>query len=130
MASNNNPRQHDTQRNIEMSGAAPAPPMVVVYATFPTRDDALAVGRAMVEARVAGCVNVIPGMTSIYVWDGKTETADEAVLIAKLPAAGADAAIAFIAGRHRYDTPAVFALPVASALPAYLKWLAGGVDTP
>ncbi|MGQ0456632.1 MAG: divalent-cation tolerance protein CutA [Hyphomicrobium sp.] len=104
------------------------PSTVVLYATFPDREAALAVGRALVEGRLAGCVNVLPAMTSVYVWKGRTETSDEAVLLAKLPAAGATAAIAFIAKRHSYDTPAILALPVTAGFQPYLDWLAAGVD--
>lgn len=124
MISNNKPQATDTPK------PAPRPdePAVFVYATLPSRDEALTLGRAMVEARVAGCINVLPAMTSIYVWEGNTEMADEAVLIAKLPAAGADAAIEFIKARHSYQTPAILVLPIVAGFKPYLDWLAAGVD--
>lgn len=132
MAKNNKPRQSKSTgkalRHTRTPARAPAPSTVVVYATFPDREAALVVGRALVEARIAGCVNVLPTMTSVYVWKGRTETADEAVLLAKLPAAGAQAAIAFIKMRHSYETPAILALPVAAGFQPYLDWLAEGVD--
>lgn len=72
---------------IVLSGAVPADCVaVILYTTFPTREAAVNAGRSLVERRLAGCVNIIPAMTSIYVWDGKTEIADEAVLLAKMPA--------------------------------------------
>lgn len=123
MTADDKPREPE-----KANAAASAPAAVLVYATFPSREEALDVGRRMVEARLAGCVNVIGGMTSVYVWEGRTETADEAVLIAKLPAAAAQAAIAFIAAHHSYETPAILVLPVIAGAASYLTWLASGVD--
>jgi len=108
------------------SAAAPAVAAVMIYATFPDRESALAVGRAMVEGGIAGCVNVLPGMTSVYVWKGVTETADEAVLIAKLAAEGADRAVDFIRARHSYETPAILVLPVTGGSTEYLSWIRAG----
>ncbi|MFN0218052.1 MAG: divalent-cation tolerance protein CutA [Hyphomicrobium sp.] len=122
------PRSLTKPRNTRTAKPTPALSIVVVYATFPDRAAALAVGRALVEARLAGCINVLPAMTSVFVWKGRTETADEAVLIAKLPTAGAAAAIAFIAEHHSYDTPAILALPITMGFLPYLEWLAAGVD--
>lgn len=100
---------------------------VMVYSTFASADAAIAVGREMVEARVAGCVNVLPTMTAIYVWKGETETANEAVLIAKLPAAGSARAVAFIKARHNYETPAILVIPLTGGNDEYLAWLTAGV---
>jgi periplasmic divalent cation tolerance protein len=80
----------------------------------------------MVERGIAGCVNVLPGMTSVYVWEGVTETSEEAVLIAKLAAEGADRAVAHILSNHPYETPAVLVLPVAGGSRDYLDWVRGG----
>jgi periplasmic divalent cation tolerance protein len=98
----------------------------MIYATFPDRTTALAVGRDMVEQGIAGCVNVLPAMTSVYVWKGETETADEAVMIAKLAAAGAERAVAYICSCHPYETPAVLVLPVEGGSADYLNWLRAG----
>lgn len=100
--------------------------LVVVYATFPSRDAALACAALLVESKLAGCVNVIPGMTSVYIWQGRTETADEAVLIAKVTRENADAATGFIVQHHAYDIPAVLVLPVTGGNPAYINWLRHG----
>ena len=101
----------------------------LVYTTFPTKESAMAVGRAMVEARRAGCINILPAMTSIYVWNGVTEVSDEVVLIAKVPPAGAAAAIAYLSQAHPFELPAVLAIPVAAGNTGYLAWLRSGTDT-
>lgn len=101
--------------------------VVVVYATFPDRAAALTCGRAMVEAGIAGCINVLPAMTSIYVWKGVTETAEEAVMIAKVASEMADAAVAFVAANHSYEMPAILVLPVAGGSGPYLDWIRGSI---
>lgn len=101
----------------------------MIYATYPDRVAALAAGRAMVEQGIAGCVNVLPGMTSVYVWKGKTETSDESVLIAKLGAEGAERAVAHILAHHSYEIPAVLVLPVIGGSTDYLAWVREGTKS-
>lgn len=105
---------------------APSDAFVLVYATFPDEDTALSAGRALVEARLAGCINVLPGMTSVYVWQGRTETAREAVLIAKTRASLADDVVAAVKAGHSYDVPAILVIPIIDGNPDYLAWLAAG----
>jgi periplasmic divalent cation tolerance protein len=56
---------------------------ILIYATFPNADLARSIGTQLVTARLAACVNIIPGMNSIYLWQGQIETADEVVLLIK-----------------------------------------------
>ena len=78
---------------------------VLIYATFPTPEAAAAVGNELVEARLAACVNIIPGMTSIYRWEGKIARDSEAVMVIKTRRSLAEAAIAAARQRHPYTTP-------------------------
>jgi len=112
--------------NNDAEQGRPATGVVMIYATFPDPEAALQLGRDMVEKGLAGCVNVLPVMTSVYLWKGETETAEEAVLIAKLAAEGADRAISFILANHPYDTPAVLVLPVIAGSKSYLDWVRSG----
>jgi periplasmic divalent cation tolerance protein len=105
---------------------APAGGVVMIYVTFPDKTSALAVGRDLVEQGLAGCINVLPAMTSIYVWKGETETAEEAVMIVKLAHEGADRAVAHIIAHHPYEMPAVLVLPVVGGSSDYLEWLRSG----
>jgi periplasmic divalent cation tolerance protein len=98
----------------------------MIYVTFPGRDAALAVGRDLVEQGLAGCVNVLPSMTSVYVWKGETETAEEAVMVVKLAAEGVERAVGYIVANHPYETPAVLVLPVIGGSDAYLSWVRSG----
>ena len=100
---------------------------VLVYTTFPSHDSALAAATALVEGRLAGCVNIIPAMTSIYVWDGKTEISAEVVLIAKAPSGSIGALARALKAAHPYAVPAILVLPVAAASADYLAWLRAGV---
>lgn len=122
MPENDKPLKADSEAGV----AAPAAAVVMIYATFPDRDAALTVGRRLVEQGYCACVNVLPAMTSVYVWNGATETSDEAVLIAKLAAAGAERAVAYILANHPYETPAVLVLPVSGGSPDYLAWINAG----
>jgi periplasmic divalent cation tolerance protein len=111
------------------NGAGSGPPaarVVMIYATFPDRETALALGRGMVEAGLAGCVNVFPAMTSVYVWNGVTETSDEAVMILKLASEGADRAVAHILANHPYENPAVLVIPVLAGCDDYIAWVRRG----
>jgi periplasmic divalent cation tolerance protein len=98
----------------------------MIYATFPDRQTALALGRSMVEQGLAGCINVFPAMTSVYVWKGATETAEEAVMILKLAGEGVERAVAYILAHHPYETPAVLVLPVLGGSDDYLAWVRSG----
>jgi periplasmic divalent cation tolerance protein len=109
-----------------VSGVPPAADVVMIYATFPDRETALTVGLTMVEQGIASCVNVLPSMTSIYVWKGVTETSDEAVMLAKLAREGAPRAVAHILAQHPYETPTVLVLPVVGGSDDYLRWVCAG----
>lgn len=104
----------------------PTSVVALLYVTFPSAEAALAVGRDLVGESLATCINVLPAMTSVYVWQGVTETASEAVMIAKLATSGLDRAVAYIQKRHPYEMPAIMALPVVGGSAAYLQWLRDG----
>lgn len=122
MPANDKPPSRDSGE----SGTSPADGVVMIYATFPDRALALAFGKDLVERGLAGCVNILPSMTSVYVWKGSTETAEEAVMIAKLAAEGADRAVAHIVASHPYETPAVLVVPIAGGSESYLSWVRAG----
>ena len=102
----------------------------LVYTTFPAKESAIAAARVLVEARLAGCINILDAMTSVYVWNGVTEVVSEAVLIAKVPADAVLGCIAALKRLHPYATPAILVLPVAAADAAYLNWLRAGTTLP
>jgi len=83
----------------------------------------VALGRTLVEERLAGCVQVIPGGTAIYRWQGVLYTDPQAQLIIKTRRAAWPALQARILELHSDETPEIIALPVADGLPAYLRWM-------
>ncbi len=96
---------------------------VVVLCTFPDLDQARQIGAALVERQVAACVNLLPGVESIYRWQGKVERAGEVLALIKTTRyPDLEAALKEL---HPYEVPEILAMPVAAGLPAYLAWLAG-----
>lgn len=96
---------------------------VFVYTTHPTLADAERIGRALVQRRLAACVNILPGMVSHYWWEGKVERGEEAVMLVKTRASLAEAVRAAVKALHPYTTPAILVLPIESVDQAYLDWL-------
>jgi len=97
--------------------------VVFVYTTWPTTVEAEQAGRALVERRLAACVNILPGMISHYRWQGAVERAEEAVMIIKTRASLASDVEAAIRKLHAYDMPAILVLPLESVERNYLGWL-------
>ena len=96
---------------------------VFVYTTYPSVVEAEKAGRAIVERRLAACVNILPGMISHYWWQGAIERGEEAVMIIKTRAALAEAVRAAVKEMHSYTTPAILVLPVEGGDENYLGWI-------
>ena len=96
---------------------------VLVYSTFPSAGAAEKAGEGLVEQRLAACVNIIPGMTSIYRWEGKCQRDSEAIMIIKTRADLIDAVIAEVKRMHAYSNPALLAVPLLGGSSDYLDWL-------
>jgi len=94
----------------------------VVLCTAPP-DQAAAIARAILERRLASCVNIVPGVQSLYWWEGAIQDEPEALLVIKTTAAKLDELTSVLPQLHPYDTPELLALPVETGLPAYLAWL-------
>ncbi|MEX2527763.1 MAG: divalent-cation tolerance protein CutA [Gemmatimonadota bacterium] len=95
----------------------------VVLVTAPDTESAQSLGRAVVEEQLAACVNLIPGVHSIYRWEGSVETDDEVLLLVKTTRSRLDALIHRVHDLHPYDLPEVLALPVTAGLEGYLAWV-------
>ena len=97
--------------------------VVSVYAIFASAEEAERIGRAVVEARLAACINILPSIRSIYRWKGSIEQADEVAAILKTTAAGADALVTRIAALHSYDVPCIVTWPIDKVLGSYAEWV-------
>jgi periplasmic divalent cation tolerance protein len=98
--------------------------LIWCYVTCASTEEALRIGRAVVEERFAACANVLPGLTSIYHWQGRIETGNECALVLKTRAELVDALTAKVRALHSYTVPCVVALPIRAGNPDYLAWLA------
>jgi periplasmic divalent cation tolerance protein len=96
---------------------------VFVYTTYPSLVEAERIGKAVLERRLAACVNILPGMVSHYWWQGKIERGEEVVMIIKTRASLAERVQAAVKELHSYDTPAILVLPVEGGEAGYLGWL-------
>jgi periplasmic divalent cation tolerance protein len=84
----------------------------LVYTTWPDLASAELAATALLDAKLAACLNIMPGMISLYRWEGKTERASEVVMLIKTRAELTDACIASVRQHHPYANPAALVLPV------------------
>ena len=96
---------------------------LVVLVTVPSEAQAIDLGQRLVDERLAACVNVIPGITSIFRWQGKREAVAEVLLLIKTRAEGYQALQRRVLALHPYSVPEVLALTVDAGAPAYLQWV-------
>jgi uncharacterized protein involved in tolerance to divalent cations len=97
-----------------------------VFVTCESTAEARRIARAVVEARLAACVNIFPGaVTSIYRWKGKVESARERLVLIKTSRKRLAKLQATIERMHSYDVPEFIALPIAAGSRAYLAWMDG-----
>lgn len=95
----------------------------VVLVTAPDADTAAGLARALVEERLAACGNLVPGIRSIYRWEGKICDEAEVLIVLKTTAALADALRDRVVALHPYACPEVLVLPVEAGHAAYLAWV-------
>jgi periplasmic divalent cation tolerance protein len=96
---------------------------VLVYTTYPSVVEAERAGRAIVERRLAACVNILPGMVSHYWWQGALERGEETVMIFKTRASLAEKVRVAVKAGHSYTTPSILVLPIEDGDPDYLRWI-------
>lgn len=103
--------------------------VVTVYAVFADLAEAQSIGRAMVEERLAACVNILQPCRSIYRWEGAIETGTEVPALFKTSLDQADALIAAISDRHSYSVPTIAVWPIAKLPESYAEWVENNVGT-
>lgn len=101
--------------------ARPAP--YVVLCTVPDAATGDALARSLVEAKLAACVNRVPGLVSIYRWEGETREDREELLVVKTDEDRLSRVVAAIEAEHPYDCPEALAIPVAGGSLPYLNWI-------
>ena len=103
---------------------------ILIITNFPDKKSALALAEKLVEMHLAACVNVLGECSSVYRWEGKTETATEIPLLIKTQQQHYDQVEQMIKTMHPYELPEVIIVPVSGGLPAYLQWIADATRIP
>ena len=101
--------------------------LVLVYTTFADIEQAEKVARQLVEKRLIACANLMPGMVSVYHWQGETERGEEVAAYLKSVQHKRQALLDELRVLHPYEVPEIVALPIAQGNRSYLSWLDGAL---
>uniref|UniRef100_A0A8D8AQ60 Protein CutA homolog n=1 Tax=Culex pipiens TaxID=7175 RepID=A0A8D8AQ60_CULPI len=99
----------------------------IAYVTTPDENSAKALARKLVERKLAACVNIIPGLTSVYEWEGKLNEDHETLLMIKTRTSRVDELAKFVRENHPYSVAEVISVPIENGNPPYLEWLSRSV---
>jgi len=97
--------------------------VVIIYSTVGSIEDARRIANALVEEQIVACVNILPKIESIYKWQGKIETDEEVVIMAKTTDENVKKAIQRIKTLHDYELPDIIVLPIIGGLKEYLDYI-------
>ncbi|WP_455202688.1 divalent-cation tolerance protein CutA [Kaarinaea lacus] len=95
----------------------------LVLSTCPNQDVAESIAVMLVENKLAACVNIVPGLTSVYEWQGNIEKSQEHLLIVKTRSTAFHAVETAILDRHPYELPEIISIPLNNGLANYLSWI-------
>jgi len=98
--------------------------VLLVLTNLPDHDSAQRMAAALIAERAAACVNILGECSSVYRWQGRTETTNETPLLIKTTQAAYERLETVIRAHHPYELPEIIAVPVTTGLPAYLHWVA------
>ncbi|MDH5427172.1 MAG: divalent-cation tolerance protein CutA [Nitrospirota bacterium] len=96
---------------------------IVVLITTGSEAEARSIARVLVEQELVACVNVLPGVRSIFRWEGQVAEEQECLLMAKTVSQAFDRVATAVKSMHSYRLPEVIALPIQQGLPEYLSWV-------
>ncbi|KAH8516185.1 hypothetical protein Peur_047505 [Populus x canadensis] len=109
--------------NIRMEGNSDTVPSIVVYVTVPNREAGKKLANSIVKEKLAACVNIVPGIESVYQWQGEIQSDAEELLIIKTRQSLLEALTEHVKANHEYEVPEVISLPITGGSIPYLKWL-------
>ncbi len=110
-------------RLLTLSPSATKLRMLMVLTTTSDSDEAERLANAIVESRLAACVQILPKMTSVYFWKGKVQTEPEHLLLVKTLDEKFDELSEFIRANHSYEVPEIVAIPADKVSEDYLGWM-------
>lgn len=96
---------------------------IIVLITAGSEDEAHKIARLLVKEKKAACVNIVPGVDSLFRWKGKIDSACETLLLAKTKTSLLPQIISLVKGAHSYEVPDIIALPIIDGSEDYLRWL-------
>ena len=102
---------------------------IAVFITAPNREEASRLAEMLIQTRLAGCVQILPGVESVYRWQGQIERSEEFLLIAKTASTKFVELEKEVRAIHSYETPEIVAVPVVSGSQPYLEWLMASVSS-
>lgn len=102
---------------------------MLVFSTFPDSETARKAAALLVERHLAACVNLLPGISSIYRWQGKVEESSEVLLIVKTTHTAYSRLESALKACHPYELPEIIAIKTDTGLPDYLKWIVRECDS-
>lgn len=97
--------------------------IIIVYVTCPDNASSLKIANVLLENKLAACINIIPGVRSIYKWKGKVETANEFLLMIKTKSKLFSKVEKAVSTTHPYDTPEVISVAISNCSEKYKKWI-------
>jgi len=103
---------------------------LLTITTCPDEKSSKALAKKLVENKLAACVNVLPGVTSIYEWKEEMQVGSECILFVKTHKSRYPELQKMIGDSHPYELPEVIAVPISEALPEYLSWISNVVEAP
>ncbi|KQJ96480.1 protein CutA 1, chloroplastic isoform X1 [Brachypodium distachyon] len=112
-----------TLSSARMESTTTTVPSVVVYVTVPNREAGKKLSESIISEKLAACVNIVPGIESVYWWEGKVQTDAEELLIIKTRESLVNALTEHVKANHEYDVPEVISLPINGGNLKYLEWL-------
>jgi len=95
----------------------------LIYMTAGSFEEAKTIGKALVDERLAACVNIIDHMRSLYWWEGAVQEDLEVVMIAKTTEALVEALVAKVKSLHSYSVPCIVSIPISGGNPDFLSWI-------
>ena len=101
--------------------------LIFVYITCKNKEEAILIGKSLVTSKLAGCVNILEQMTSIYEWEDQLEVTEEVILIAKTNEYLFQEIISHVKKIHSYTVPCILSIPIQNGNEEYMKWLESGL---
>ena len=99
------------------------PGYLVVFITAASYEEARKIADTLVDRKKAACVNIVPGVKSLFRWQGKIEEAEESLMVVKTRAELFPDVVNLVKAIHSYEVPEIIALPIVEGNPDYLEWL-------